>query len=179
MKYRIEDIESQLLAREDSSWEFKRVDFEGDWPKSPARKDWADEITAFANAAGGVLLAGVDDDGRIMGISSTQIKLLDDLLVEVSSDAIEPPVRISTHHKEMADGKLVLLVQVPEGYSAHRTQNGAYVRVGAAKRLMSGDEYLRLAQRRSQARFLWFDKQPVPNTAPVPLRSATLPPVCP
>ncbi|MCY4312397.1 MAG: putative DNA binding domain-containing protein [Gammaproteobacteria bacterium] len=111
-----------------------------------------------------MLLAGVDDDGRIMGISSTQIKLLDDLLVEVSSDAIEPPVRISTHHKEMADGKLVLLVQVPEGYSAHRTQNGAYVRVGAAKRLMSGDEYLRLAQRRSQARFLWFDKQPVPNT---------------
>ncbi|MCY4226115.1 MAG: hypothetical protein OXF20_00180 [Gammaproteobacteria bacterium] len=53
MKYRIEDIESQLLAREDSSWEFKRVDFEGDRPKSPARKDWADEITAFANAAGG------------------------------------------------------------------------------------------------------------------------------
>jgi len=164
MKYRIEDIESQLLAGEDSNWEFKRVDFEGDRPKSPTRKVWADEIAAFANAAGGVLLAGVDDDGRVMGISSTQIKLLDGLLVEVSSDAIEPPVRISTHHKEMADGKLVLLVEVPEGYSAHRTENGSYVRVGATKRPMSSDEYLRLAQRRSQARFLWFDKQPVPNT---------------
>ena len=29
---------------------------------------------------------------------------------------------------------------------------------------MGGDERLRLAQRRSQARFLWFDKQPVPET---------------
>ena len=29
---------------------------------------------------------------------------------------------------------------------------------------MAGDERLRLAQRRSQARFLWFDKQPVPET---------------
>ena len=29
---------------------------------------------------------------------------------------------------------------------------------------VSGDERLRLAQRRSQARFLWFDKQPVPET---------------
>ncbi len=64
----------------------------------------------------------------------------------------------------MPDGKLVLLVQVPEGYSAHTTKNGAYIRVGSSKRLMSGDEYLRLAQQRSQARFLWFDKQPVPNT---------------
>ena len=29
---------------------------------------------------------------------------------------------------------------------------------------MVGDEHLRLAQRRSQARFLWFDEQPVPDT---------------
>ncbi len=164
MKCQIQDIEDQLLAGEDSNWEFMRVDFKGDRPKSPARKDWGDEIAAFANAAGGVLLASVDDNGRVMGISSTQIKLLDDLLVEVGSDAVDPPVRISTHHEKMADGKLVLLVQVPEGYSAHRTQNGAYVRVGAAKRLMSSDEYLRLSQQRSQARFLWFDKQLVPNT---------------
>lgn len=29
---------------------------------------------------------------------------------------------------------------------------------------MGSDERLRLAQRRAQARFLWFDKQPVPET---------------
>ena len=45
-----------------------------------------------------------------------------------------------------------------------RAPAGTYIRVGASKRLMGGDERLRLAQRRSQARFLWFDKQPVPET---------------
>ena len=45
-----------------------------------------------------------------------------------------------------------------------RAPAGITSRVGASKRLMGGDERLRLAQRRSQARFLWFDKQPVPET---------------
>ena len=38
------------------------------------------------------------------------------------------------------------------------------MRVGGTKREMTTDEELRLAQRRGQARFLWFDKQPVPQT---------------
>ena len=46
----------------------------------------------------------------------------------------------------------------------HESPGGSYTRVGASKRLMGGDERLRLAQRRSQARFLWFDKKPVPGT---------------
>ena len=58
----------------------------------------------------------------------------------------------------------MLLAEVPESDSVHESPSGIYIRVGASKRLMGGDERLRLAQRRSQARFLWFDKQPVPET---------------
>ena len=36
--------------------------------------------------------------------------------------------------------------------------------VGASKRRLTGDERMRLAQRRAQARYLWFDRQAVPNT---------------
>ena len=126
--------------------------------------DWADEIAAFANAAGGVVLAGVADDGKVIGMSRAQIANLDALLVEVSTDTIKPPVRIRTHHTELSDGKLVLLAEVPVSDSVHESPGGNYIRVGASKRLMGGDERLRLAQRRSQARFLWFDKQPVPET---------------
>ena len=164
MNYRVEEIESRLQLGEDSGWEFKRVEFTGDSPKRPTRGDWADEIIAFANAAGGVLLAGVSDDGNVVGMSRAQIVSLDALLVEVSTDTIKPPVRIRTHHMELSDGKLVLLVEVPESDSVHESPGGSYIRVGASKRLMAGDERLRLAQRRSQARFLWFDKQPVPET---------------
>ena len=164
MGYSVEEIESHLRSAEDSGWEFKQVEFAGNRPRRPTRGDWADEIVAFANAAGGVVLAGVADDGIVIGMSRAQIANLDSLLVEVSTDAIKPPVRIRTHHKEMSDGKLVLLAEVPESDSVHESPSGCYIRVGASKRLMSSDERLRLAQRRSQARFLWFDKQPVPET---------------
>ena len=164
MNYRVEEIESQLRSSEDSGWEFKQVEFAGDRPKRPTRGDWADEIAAFANAAGGVVLAGVADDGTVIGMSRAQIANLDSLLVEVSTDTIKPPVRIRTHHKELSDGKLVLLAEVPQSDSVHESPGGSYIRVGGSKRLMGSDEQLRLAQRRSQARFLWFDKQPVPET---------------
>ena len=164
MNYRVEDIESRLRSGEDSGWEFKQVEFAGDRPKRPTRSDWADEIAAFANATGGVVLAGVADDGNVIGMSRAQIANLDALLVEASTDTIKPPVRICTHHKELSGGKLVLLAEVPESDLVHESPGGIYIRVGASKRLMGGDERLRLAQRRSQARFLWFDKQPVPET---------------
>ena len=164
MGYSVEEIESRLRSGEDSGWEFKQLEFAGNRPRRPTRGDWADEIVAFANAAGGVVLAGVADDGNVIGMSRTQISNLDSLLVEVSTDTIKPPVRIRTHHKELSDGKLVLLAEVPESDSVHESPGGCYIRVGASKRLMSSDERLRLAQRRSQARFLWFDKQPVPET---------------
>ena len=171
----MKEIESQLRSGEDSGWEFKQVEFAGDRPKRPFLGDWADEIAAFANAAGGVVLAGVSDDGHVIGMSRAQIANLDSLLVEVSTDTIKPPVRIRTHHKELSDGKLVLLAEVPVSDSVHESPGGSYMRVGASKRLMGGDERLRLAQRRSQARFLWFDKQPVPETGFRTLAEATVP----
>ena len=164
MKYQVEEIESQVRSGENSRWEFKQVTFAEDEPKRPARGDWADEIAAFANASGGVMLAGVGDDGSVIGMSRTQIVNLDHLLVEVSTDSIKPPVRIRTYHKELTDGKLVLVAEVPGSESVHESPGGNYIRVGTSKRLMAEDERLRLIQWRSQARFLWFDQQPVPET---------------
>ena len=164
MPYRVADIESRLRSGEDSGWEFKQVVFAGDRPRQPSRNDWADEIAAFANATGGVLLAGVADDGTIVGMSRAQVVNLDAFLVEISTDTVKPPVRIRTQHLELSHGKLVLLAEVTESDFVHESPGGTYVRVGASKRLMGSDERLRLAQRRSQARFLWFDKQPVPET---------------
>ena len=164
MKHHVEEIEIQLDLGEDSDWEFKQVEFAGDIPKRPTRNDWADEIAAFANAAGGMLLAGVADDGTVIGLSRPQLVNLDALLTEVCSDTIKPQVRVRTHHVRLSNEMRVLLAEVHEGDSVHESPGGHYIRVGASKRLMAGDERLRLAQRRSQARFLWFDKQPVPET---------------
>ena len=58
----------------------------------------------------------------------------------------------------------MLAVRVEKGCAQHDSPGGSYRRIGSAKRKMTADERLRLAQLRSQARFPWFDKQPVPNT---------------
>ena len=163
MAYRDEDIRTQLQLGEDAVWEFKAVEFAGSRPRSPRRDDFADEMAAFANADGGVLLCGVTDDGEVQGMSREQIVALDSLLVETSTDSIRPAIRIRTYHRQL-DGRPFMLVEVPEGDSQHDSPGGSYIRVGGSKRSMTSDERLRLAQRRGQARFLWFDKQTVGGT---------------
>ena len=140
MNYCVEEIESWLRLGEDSSSESQHVEFIGDNPKRSTLSDWADEISAFANATGGVILAGINNDGGVIGLSGEQIAKLDALLVEISSDTIKPPVRIRTHHKELAGGELVLLVEVPESDSVHESSGGNFIRVGASKRVMGKDE---------------------------------------
>ena len=163
MTYSEGEIRRQLSLGEDSHWEFKQIEFVGSRPRSPRRDDLADEIAAFANAGGGVLLCGITDTGEVQDMSREQIIELDSVLVEVSSDAIKPAVRIRTHHGQL-DGKRLLLVEVPEGESLHDSPSGSYVRVGGTKRKITSDERLRLAQRRGQARFRSFDEQTLPDT---------------
>ena len=164
MTYSDEDIARQLHLGEDSGWEFKEVSFTGERPSSPRRDDWADEIGAFANSDGGVLLCGVRDDGTVQGMSREQMDALERLLVELCTDSIRPPIRVDIFRKENAAGAAFLLVEIPTGYALHESPGGNFVRVGSSKRRISGDEQLRLAERRGQARFIWFDKQPVPET---------------
>ena len=158
-----EDIRRQLRLGEDSRWEFKQIEFRGDIPAHPRRDDLADELGAFANADGGVLLCGVSDEGRIQGMSRKQMEALDRLLVEISTDSIEPALRIQVYHRELDDSAFVL-TEVPRGDAVHERDGRAFIRVGSTRRRLEGDERLRLAQNRAQGRYLWFDKQTVPQT---------------
>ena len=56
MNFSNEEIKRQMRLGEDSHWEFKEIVFAGNVPKSPSRKDLADELAAFANTDCGVLL---------------------------------------------------------------------------------------------------------------------------
>ena len=158
------EIRRQLRLGEDGAWEFKQIEFKGNRPVSPGRSDLADEIAAFANADGGVLLCGVTDTGDVQGMSRGQMDELEPLLVEVCTDTIKPPVRPVILRRELEEGKPFLVVEVPQGHAQHDSPGGSFHRVGSSKRRMTSDERLRLAQRRGQARFLWFDKQAVPET---------------
>ena len=164
MAYSDEEVRRQLRLGEDSGWEFKAVEFRGIRPVGPRRDDWADEIAAFANADGGALLCGVSDDGEVQGMSREQMDELERLIFEVCSDSIDPPVRVRIFRREISEGLAYLMVEVPEGDALHDSPGGNYIRVGSSKRQLSGDERMRLAQRRGQSRFRWFDEQTVPGT---------------
>ena len=164
MNHSDEEILHQLRLGEDSHWEFKQVEFRGDQPAGPSRNDWADEIAAFANADGGVVLCGVTDSGDVPGMTRKQMDEMGRLLVEVCTDAIKPPLHPVILRKELEDGKPFLLLEVPQGHTQHNSPGGSFHRDGSSKRRMTSDERLRLEQRRRQTRSLWFDEQAVDGT---------------
>lgn len=157
------EIRERLRLGEDSAWEFKQMEFNGNRPTSPRRDELADEMVAFANSSGGILLCGVTDEGHLQGMSPEQVAAVNGLLVEVSTDVVKPALRINVYHREL-DGDAFVLVEVPRGDTVHERDGRAFIRVGATKRRLDGDERLRLVQNRAQSRYLWFDKQIVPNT---------------
>ena len=148
---------------EDSRWEFKRVEFRNGKPTSPTRDELVKELIAFANAKGGTLLLGVEDDGSLQGMSREQMAAIDKLMAEASSQSIEPALRIDIHHRQL-DGKAFVVIEVPRGDSLHERRGRSWIRVGESTRPMTADERLRLGQRRGQNRYVWFDEQPVPAT---------------
>ena len=164
MSCSVEEIAAQLRLGEDGRWEFKQIQFRDNRPVGPRRDDLADELAAFANERGGVLLCGVTDDGEVQGMSREQLEKVERLIADACADLIKPPIEAEILRLEVEPGKPLLVVEVAEGYAQHDSPGGAYRRLGSNKRKMSGDERLRLAQRRSQARLLWFDQQPVPQT---------------
>jgi len=71
----------------------------------------ARSITAFANTSGGVILIGVDDDRRIVGIHSEKETL--QIIDEAMKYHIEPRPRIEVRVDEFKR-RMVLLVDIPE-----------------------------------------------------------------
>ena len=163
MPHSDDEIRSRLRLGEDSGWEFKEVEVRGDRPARHQRDDWADELAAFANASGGVLLFGVTDAGDVPGMSRARLDAVERLVGEIARDSIKPPIRVEAYRLEL-DERSLLLVTVPAGHTQHDSPGGSYVRAGSSKQPMTPDERMFLAQRRGQSRFASFDEQTVGGT---------------
>ena len=151
----LSELIDKIHLGEDSTIEFKR--------ELPRRDSLADEITAFANARGGVILIGVDDHGDIVGLDQHNLDQTEKTVVEICRDSIEPQVSIFTEKLQL-DGKVLLKIDVPRSLFVHKSPGGYLARQGSSKRVMPTDQLARLLQSRSQARIISFDEQVVPNT---------------
>ena len=162
------DAPEQLLQKlrlgEDSFLECKEMIFAGSKVKGPARNDLADELAAFANAHGGILVLGVEDKSReIVGIPVDRLDVAVRYVSDVARDSIRPPLDPVIERLELPDSsgrtQAIVRVEVVRSLFVHESPSGYVHRVGDAKRRMDPQYLARLFQQRSQARLVRFDEQ--------------------
>lgn len=163
----IRELIYQIRLGEDSGYEFKTLVIEGGKVKSPQRDSVADEVAAFANGSGGILVLGVNDKTRaVEGIAQEHLDTVEQWLTNLAQ-AIKPPVLIETRLVEIpnlqGDLKPLVWVKILKSLFVHLSPSGYYYRVGSTKREMSPELLARMFQQRSMVRFIRFDEQVVPN----------------
>ena len=165
------DLLRKIRLGEDSYLELKEVVFAGKRVKGPGRSQLADELAAFANADGGVLILGVSDKTRqVVGIPPSLLDAVEAFVSEVAHDSIEPPVLPVVEKVELPDdgeraGGLVLKVQVHKGLFVHRSPGGYLLRAGSHKRQMSTAYLARLLEQRTPPHRGRFDRQVVTDVS--------------
>lgn len=164
-----EDLLQAIRLGEDSSLELKEVVFSGSKIKGPGRDELAEELAAFANARGGVLVLGVDDKTKeVIGIPQQCLEDVETFVRDIANDSIDPPLYLNIYRIELPDatGNPVPLVRVDIDRSlfVHAAKGKYMIRVGSSKRPMATDYLARLLQQRSQTGLIRFDEQIVPGT---------------
>lgn len=101
----------------------------------------AAELAAFANSGGGTLLIGVSDDGSLAGLDAAELRRLNQMLSNASSQHVRPPLHPHTQNVPTHAG-LVMVVTVPNGLAKpYLDQQGRiWVKQGADKRHVTARE---------------------------------------
>ncbi len=127
------EIKSIIAAGEGYNAEFK--------VSVPSKiKEITEEICAFANASGGVVLIGVDDANTIKGIIIDNAKRS---AIQNSINEISPVIKCDFNIVEI-DGKDIAVIEVPSGQNKPYVLSGAiYVRQGPNSQKLTTVEEMR------------------------------------
>ena len=164
------ELLQKIRLGEDTSLELKTVRFRGGRVSNPSRHDLANELAAFANTQGGVLVLGVDDKTRdVIGISIDNLDTVERFVYEICNDNIQPPILFRSFRMRLPDStgvsQAVLKIEIPRSLFVHRSSGGYFFRQGSSRRQMPPEYLERLFQHRSQARLIRFEEQPVPQSS--------------
>lgn len=162
-------LRSELLEKirlgEDSFLELKEVRFAGSKVRGPSQDHLADELAAFANSHGGVLVLGVDDNRDVVGIPLEHLEAVEALIRQACEDSVNPPLMPIIERMTLPDAtgaeKPVMRVEVVRSLFVHQSPGGYLHRVGSSKRPIPSDQLARLFQQRSQSRLIRFDETTV------------------
>ncbi len=106
------------------------------------------EIVAFANASGGEILLGVNDDGSIKGIDITN-KLLSQ--IQDIARNCDPSIAIELQHYKSLG---VLVITIPEGDNKpYKCADGFFLRIGPNAQKLKRDEIIQLINTAGKTHF--------------------------
>ena len=101
----------------------------------------AQEMIAFSNTLGGLLIIGVSNDGTVTGLTREDMGRLNNLISNAASQQVRPPINPVTENIALTDG-LVVVVTMPQGIARpYMDKNGViWVKNGADKRKATARE---------------------------------------
>lgn len=112
-------------------------------------KQIAEEMVAFANSKGGMMVFGVEDKtGQIIGLSYSEIQKLSNEVSTAANDQVRPVIYLQTE-VVIVDGKRLLVAYVNQGSNKpYKTLSGhIWVKQGSDKRrIVENNEILSLFQ---------------------------------
>ena len=127
--------------------EFVLSEGEGQYVEFKERVNGLDkEIVAFANASGGKILIGIDDDGVIRGVDVTN--KLKSKIQDIARNC-DPVVMMNIEILEN-----VIIINVDEGTSKpYSCREGFYIRMGANSQKMKRNEIIDIVKNNNQFNF--------------------------
>ena len=147
-----DEIKKIIQNGENSYIEFKEEEIKA--------KELAEEIVAFSNSEGGMILIGVDDEGNIKGVKDDKIE---ETVMNICRNNCIPHI-IPLYESIEVEGKRIAVITVPKGLNKpyYTADHKYYIRVGTTKRIASKEELLRLFEAGGS---LHFDISPVEGTS--------------
>ncbi len=145
----------EIIARDEDS----RHQFKADLTNEVSA---GQEMVAFSNTKGGMLIIGVSNDGQISGLNRDDMNRLNNLISNAASQQVKPAINPITENIQLPEG-LVMVVHIPQGISKpYMDKNGViWVKSGADKRkATSREEIQRIYQ---SAGLIHGDEILVPN----------------
>lgn len=121
---------------------------------SLAPKELAKHISAFANADGGIIVLGIEDDGRITGLTPVQENSFRQAPADFLQVLPEYQVECVSCNQKADNPKILLFHIRPSSSDLIKFRNGeAYLRYGDASRKLSGEQLLALEYSKGIRRF--------------------------
>ena len=131
------DVLEIIKQGENSAVEFKE--------KKIRTESLAKEIVAFANMNGGVILLGVDDLGKIVGIDPENFNY-EEWVCNISRNNVSPSI-VLEFSTMLIDNKYIGIITVPKGNDKpYQSQEKFYIRIGSTNRVATPSELMRLFQ---------------------------------